>query len=398
MTPRVFFPLLLLLATTATAQSSAALDELEHATAGDSPSNPGPLATNLSPALTHKAIRAAMKKVSDWQIKAGEPRFTQQWTFAALYDGLLAYSKDSGDPSAHDAVLRMSEHFKWQLIESRFPNADDQALGQAYLDLYAEHPTPERIAATQATLDRLVARPDVAKPVWWWCDALFMAPPVLVRMAKITGDHKYIDYMDRQWKITAALLYDPDEHLYFRDDRFINLKKHEANGKKMFWSRGDGWVVAGLANILEYLPATDPSRPMYVQQFRDMVAKIASLQPADGLWRTGLLDAQAYKMPEVSGSAFFTFAMAYGVNHGILDRAQYEPIVRKSWTAMVARIYADGRLGSIQPIGFAPDQFEPASSYVYGVGGFLLAGSELDRMIDKAPLRLTARPIEHPAK
>ena len=399
MTQRFLLPVLLLLATTAVAQSPAHAGAVELAAAGNSPIDPGPLAAGLSPALTHKDIRAAMKKVSDWQVKTGEPRFNQQWTFAALYDGLLAYSKDSGDQSAHDAVLRMSNGFKWQLIDSRFPHADDQALGQAYLDLYAEHPSPERIAATRATLDRLVARPDEAKPVWWWCDALFMAPPVLVRMAKITGDHKYIDYMNRQWKITSELLYDKDEHLYSRDDRFLDVEKqHEANGKKIFWSRGDGWVVAGLANVLEYLPVNDPSRPMYVAQFRDMLDKIASLQPADGLWRTGLLDAEAYKMPEVSGSAFFTFAMAYGINHGILDRAKYEPIVRKSWEAMVSRIYADGRLGSIQPIGAAPDKFEPGSSYVYGVGGFLLAGSELDRMIDATPLKLTARPIELPAK
>jgi unsaturated rhamnogalacturonyl hydrolase len=384
---------LLLFVPIASAQSAASLGAVERASAGDSPKDPGPLATNLSSALTHKDIRTAMKKVSDWQVATAEKRFNQQWTFAALYDGLLAYSKDSGDPSAHDAVLRMSEGFKWQLIESRFPHADDQAIGQAYLDLYAENPSPERIAATRAIMDRLVARPDEAKPVWWWCDALFMAPPVLVRLSKITGDHKYIDYMDKEWKVTAALLYDRDEKLYFRDDRFLDLQKqHEANGKKIFWSRGDGWVVAGLANILEYLPANDPSRPMYEQQFRDMLTKIASLQPADGLWRTGLLDAEAYKMPEISGSAFFTFAMAYGINHGILDRAKFEPVVRKSWTAMLSHIYADGRLGNIQPIGFAPDQFEPASSYVYGVGGFLLAGSELDRMVDSKSVHLTARP------
>jgi len=248
-------------------------------------------------------------------------------------------------------------------------------------------------------MDRLVARPDEAKPVWWWCDALFMAPPVLVRLSEITGDHRYIDYMNKEWKITAGLLYDRDEHLYFRDDRFLDLgKQHEANGKKVFWSRGDGWVVAGLANILQYLPANDPSRPMYEQQFRDMIAKIASLQPADGLWRTGLLDPEAYKMPEISGSAFFTFAMASGVNHGILDRAHYEPIVRKSWAAMVSHIYADGRLGNIQPIGFAPDKFDPGSSYVYGVGGFLLAGSELDRMADLKVGHLPARPKQGTAK
>ena len=126
-----------------------------------------------------------------------------------------------------------------------------------------------------------------------------------------------------------------------------------------------------------------------------MLTHIAALQPADGLWRTGLLDAEAYKNPEVSGTAFFAYAMAYGVNHGILDRKTFAPVVQKAWGGMVAHIYADGRLGSIQPIGFAPDKFEPASSYIYGVGGFLLAGSELDRMIDGKASKYTARPLQH---
>jgi unsaturated rhamnogalacturonyl hydrolase len=382
--------LLLLITATTQAQTPAQNPAtVERAAAGDSPTNLGPMATNLSPALTHKDIRAAMKKVAGWQLNVAgltgtqTPRYNQQWTYAALYDGLLAYSKQTGDPSAHDAVQRMADHFQWQLLDTRFPHADDEALGQAYLDLYAEHPDPTRIAATRAILDRLVARADdPAKPVWWWCDALFMAPPVLVRMSKITGDHKYIDYMNHEWDITAALLYNNTDHLYLRDDRFLDLaRQHEANGKPIYWSRGDGWVVAALVNLLEYLPANDPARSKYTQQLRDMLTKVASLQPADGLWRTGLLDPEAYKNPEVSGSAFFTFAMAYAINHDILDRKTFEPVVKKSWAAMISHIYADGRLGSIQPIGFAPDQFDPSSSYVYGVGGFLLAGSELDRMV-----------------
>ena len=225
---------------------------VERASAGDSPADPGPLATDVSPALTHKAIRGAMKKVVDWQLPfAGltgskTPRFNQQWTYAPLYDGLLAYSRATGDPSGHDAVLHAAESFHWQLIESRFPHADDEAIGHAYLDLYMEKKSEERLAATQAVMDRLVARADETKPVWWWCDALYMAPPTLVRLAKVTGDHKYIDYMNHEWKVTTDLLYDKDEHLYFRDDRFLDFaKQHEANGKHIFWSRGDGWVVAG---------------------------------------------------------------------------------------------------------------------------------------------------------
>lgn len=365
--------------------------DIEKTASGDSPADPGPLATGLSPALKSKDIRTAMKKVNDWQLGytglsgSKEPRYNQQWTYAALYDGLLAYSRDTGDQSAHDAVVRMSEKFDWQLLDTRFPHADDEALGHAYLDLYMEKKDSVRLAATRNVMERLIARPDETKPVWWWCDALYMAPLTLVRMAKITGDHKYIDYMNHEWwDVTTKLLYNADEKLYYRDDRFLDLaKQHEANGKPVFWSRGDGWVVAGLVNILEFLPKDDPARPRYEQQFKDMLNKIASLQPADGLWRTGLLDAEAYKMPEISGSAFFTYAMAYGINHGLLDRAKFEPIVRKSWAAMVAHIYADGRLGNIQPVGFAPDKFDPSSSYVYGVGAFLLAGTELDHMVSK---------------
>lgn len=370
------------------ANVNSAPSPVDRSAAGDSPVEPGPLATGLSGDLKPADISKAMQKVTAWQVSkvglgAGQAgQYNQQWTYAALYDGLLAYSRATKDATGHDAVLRMAEHFDWKLLDTRFPHADDEALGQAYLDLYAEKRSPERIANTKAVMDRLVARADdAAKPVWWWCDALFMAPPVLVRLAKVTGDRKYIAYMDHEWGITTAALYDSEEHLYFRDERF--LKQQEKNGRKLFWARGNGWVLAGLANVLEYLPAKDPLRPKYEKQFKEMAAKIASLQGADGLWRTGLLDAESYKLPEVSGSAFFTYGMAWGVNHGLLPRKEYEPVVRKSWAAMVGRIYEDGRLGSIQPIGAAPDSFQLSSSYVYGVGGFLLAGAELEKMAAK---------------
>ncbi len=353
--------------------------EVEREAAGDSPDNPGPLATDLSPALTTKDIQTAMRKVADWQIRTGESRFNQQWTFAPLYDGLLATSKTTGDPKYRDAVIRAAERFKWTLVQTRFPHADDQALGLAYIELYNANPSPEKIADVRATLDRLVARPDdPAKNLWWWCDALFMAPPVLARMTQITGDRKYIQYMDHEWDLTTKELYDPQERLYFRDASY--LKKTEKNGQKLFWSRGNGWVLAGLAEVLQTMPANDPLRPKYTKLFQTMADRIVGLQSADGLWRSGLLDAACYDAPEVSGTGFYTYAMTWGINEGLLDRARYTPAVTKAWAGMVSHIYADGRLGYIQPIGAAPDAVKPSSSYNYGVGAFLLAGSELDRM------------------
>ena len=347
--------------------------QVDREASGDSPVDPGPRANDLSPALEPASVEAAMRKVADWQIAAAESHFNQQWTFAALYDGLLATSHATGDSRYAAAVERMATHFDWRMLDTRFPHADDEAIGRAYLDLYRAQPAPDRIRNTREILDRLVARPDDPdKPVWWWCDSLFMAPPVLARMTAITGDRKYLVYMDHEWSITSSLLYDHQEHLYFRDATY--LKKTEKNGKPLFWSRGNGWVLAGLAEVLTYMPANDPLRPKYVALFREMAQRIASLQDAEGLWKTGLLDPDAYSASEVSGSAFFTYGMAWGINNGLLDEPTFRPVVERAWAGMVQRIYASGRLGSIQPIGAAPDSFIPSSKLCVWRGRFSAGG------------------------
>ena len=347
--------------------------------AGDSSADPGPLDTGVSPALTLQAVRAAMRKVADWQVRTGEPHYNQQWTYAALYDGLLAASRVTGDPRYRDSVLQMAQGFHWQLLDDRFPHADDEAIGRAYLELYEEHPSAERIAAVRAIMDRLIARQDTPdKDLWWWCDALFMAPPVLARLSEITCDRKYLDFMDREWWITTKSLYDPAERLFYRDNRYFT--KREANGQKLFWSRGNGWVLAGLAAVLTSMPRDYPDRPKYVAQFRAMAGRVIELQGADGLWRSGLLDPGAYSSPEISGSDFFLYALAWGVNNGLLARDATEPAITKAWQGTLKHIYADGRLGSIQPIDAAPGAVKASSSYVYGVGAFLLAGSEIVKM------------------
>lgn len=360
---------LMLTVSTAAAQSDPA---------GDDSPNPGPLATDLSPALKSRVIEKAMRKVADWQLRSAESRFSTDWTYAALYDGLLAASRTTGDKHYRDAVQRFAEQNGWKL-GPRFAHADDEAVAQSYLELDMERPAPERIAAVKAEADKLQARPDdPSKDLWWWCDALFMAPPALARLAKVTGDRRYLDLMDREWWITSGHLYDPAVHLYSRDATY--LQKHEVNGQKLFWSRGNGWVMGGLARVLQYMPEDYPTRTKYIAQFREMAKEVVGLQGSDGLWRSGLLDAGAYPYPEVSGSAFFTFAIAWGVNNGLLDRKTYEPVLQRAWAGLLKHIYADGRLGSIQKIGAAPDSLTPGGSYVYGVGAFLLAGEQIVKL------------------
>ena len=349
----------------------------EHA-AGDSPQDPGPLARDVSGKLTHDAVRGAMRKVADWQLGRVSDSASQDWTFATLYLGLLEASNTLHDRRYENHVKDVAEHFHWTL-GPRTMHADDQAIGQSYLWLYSRNPDALHIAPMRRQFDDVMQQADdPQKPVWWWCDALFMAPPVWAHLAAVTGDHEYLDYMDREWHITANLLWDPEEHLFYRDKSYLD--KREKNGRKIFWSRGNGWVMGGLAQVLTYLPMSDPRRPFYVELFRQMAEKIRSLQGDEGLWRPGLLDAGDYPYPEISGSAFFIYGIAWGIHHGLLDKGQYRPVVERGWAGLVKHIYEDGRLGSIQPIGAAPGAYAPGSSYVFGVGAFLLAGSEVNQL------------------
>jgi len=352
---------------------------------GDAPADPGPEA-HLSGDLRPADIRAAMRKVADWELNRSQPYFGRTWTWATLYDGFMAATPALHDPRYRDAMQAMAENFHWAL-PSDVPNADNQSVAQTYLQLDLLHPAPGQIAPTQQALDGLLAGAAAAIPAvqakipWWWCDSLFMAPPVWSRMYAATHDRKYLQYIDQHWWETSHLLYDSHRHLYYRDVTYLH--QTDPLGKPVFWSRGNGWVMGGLARTLEYMPRNEPDRARYEQQFRQMAAAVAALQdPHSGLWHSDLLDAKDYPQPETSGSALITFGLAWGVNHGLLSRARYKPVIAKAWHGMIGQIYADGRLGNIQQTGAAPAYYLPSSSYNFGVGAFLLAGAQVEQMVE----------------
>jgi unsaturated rhamnogalacturonyl hydrolase len=375
---------------------------------GDSPADGGPLATDLSPALNPAAIDKAMRKVADWELVRNGPWFDQIWTSSVDYTGFMALADSTGDAKYRDAMMAVAKKYEWK-PRGKGANGDDQSIGQMYLELYLQQPKDRQdthwIEPTRAALDAVIAirrGPDAGVETtaakddripWWWCDALFMAPPVWARMYQATGDPKYIDYIHANWKLTSDLLYNQQEHLYARDATYIT--KTEANGKPMFWSRGEGWVMGGIARTLDFLPPDDPHRGFYTNQLREMATRVASIQGPDGLWHAGLLDPASYPLPEISGSALFTFAMASGINHGVLDARTFRPVVERSWKGIVAHIYADGRLGSIQQTGAEPAFYYPASSYDYGIGAFLLAGAELKKMSAHAPTSAHKARVKH---
>jgi unsaturated rhamnogalacturonyl hydrolase len=346
----------------------------------------GKPSADISPA----SILNTLKLVADWQLtnaSSSQERYSERaWTWGAFYVGVMALSEIADTPKYHDAMVAKGKSLKWEPAP-RIYHADDHCVSQMYLELYLKDrdaamlgPTKERfdyILAHQATND-LNFKTRGSQDRWSWCDALFMGPPAWIRLYKATGEKKYLDFMDKEWRATSAFLYDTNEHLYFRDSTYFD--KREANGKKIFWSRGDGWVLAGLARVLKVMHADYPDRKFYEQQFKEMAGKIASLQQPDGLWRPSLLDPESYPLKETSGSGFYTFGIAWGINNGLLDRAKFEPVVQKAWSALVGCVTPEGKLEHVQPVGADPKHFEPTSTDVFGVGAFLLAGSEMCRL------------------
>lgn len=166
---------------------------------------------------------------------------------------------------------------------------------------------------------------------------------------------------------------------FFRDSKYLN--RRERNGQKVFWGRGNGWVLGGLAEILKTLPRNDQTyRPFYEKLFKEMCNRIATLQSTNGFWHASLLDTDAYPDPENSATTLFTYAMAYGVNEGLLPAEKYLPVIRKGWTAIVSSVDSEGKLGWVQPVGEAPKRIEKRSTQLYGVGGLLMTACEIYKM------------------
>lgn len=341
-------------------------------------------AERAAPAKTiQDDIITIMRKAADWQLAHPVHKDTQ-WQNGALYAGLLETYRVTGDSRYLETLMAVGKRNRWS-PGSRLRHADDQCIGQTYLELYLiNKKNPEMISAIRKTFDTIMATPKKDREDWWWCDALFMAPPALARLATATGEQKYLDFMNTMWWDTTGHLYDPEDHLFFRDKRFFT--KREKNGQKVFWSRGNGWVLAGLGRVLQYLPKDYPARERYVSLFQQMSAKIAALQQDDGFWRTSLLDPDSYPGGESSGTGFLTYALAWGVNHKLLSREKYLPVIQKGWNALVSAVEDSGKLGWVQPVGDQPQSVKREDSETYGTGAFLLAGSEMGRIFSIEPL------------
>jgi rhamnogalacturonyl hydrolase YesR len=348
------------------------------AVSAQAPAGPMPA---FSAAADRAAVVKVMSAVADWQLAHPSSHEPYDWTQAAFYTGMMAFAGVTDAPKYVDAMRAMGVRNQWR-PGLRPGHADDYAVVATYAQLYQRDRNKAMLGPSLALFNFLLTRRFDDALVWGggienrelaWCDALFMGPPAMAAVSAATGDRRYLDLADRLWWKTTDYLYDRTEHLYYRDSRYFDQR--EQNGRKVFWSRGNGWVIAGLARLLQDMPADFRGRARYEALFREMAGAVLAAQSGDGYWRSSLLDPDSRPNPETSGTGFFVFALGWGVKQGLLDREQYEPAVLKGWEALVRAVQPDGMLGWVQQIGAEPGSAGADSTEVYGTGAFLLAGS-----------------------
>jgi len=345
--------------------------------------------------LQKEYILNMMHKVADWQLNAwnttGFKHPKGDWTNAACYTGLFAFGSMPGNEKYLTALVNIGNDLNWETGKDRYM-ADSYCIGQMYSLLYTKYKDPKMIANFRLLADSIVSKPHdeslewknrIQSREWAWCDALYMGPTALSYLSTATGDPKYLNTATKLWWKTTDYLFDHEEHLYFRDGSY--LQKKEKNGQKVFWSRGNGWVLGGLVRVLDNMAANYPDRKKFESLYKEMEAKIASIQQPDGSWHASLLDPESYPIKETSGTGFYCYSVLWGLNHGLLDEKTYWPVAKKAWAALTSSVHPDGMLGYVQPIGASPDKVSDTSTEVYGVGAFLLTGTQLYEYVNKHP-------------
>lgn len=334
-----------------------------------------------------------------WQAKNTVPG-RAFWDVAAYHTGNMEAYAVTGKQAYLDYSLRWGEHNQWKGAKSDIRTAwrysygetddfvlfgDWQICFQTYIDIYLITGDKQKIARAIEVMDyQMVTN---AVDYWWWVDGLYMVMPVMTKLHKATGDKRYLEKLHQYFTYAKSIMYDEDTGLFYRDAKYVYPKHKSLNGRKDFWARGDGWVFAGLAKVLADLPKDDPHRAEYIAIYQRMAAALAKAQQKEGYWTRSILDPEHAPGYETSGTAFFAYGYLWGINNGYLEKGIYLPVALKSWNYLTSvALQKDGKLGYIQPIGerAIPGQVVNENSTAnFGVGAFLLAASEMYRLVKK---------------
>ncbi|MBO4519101.1 MAG: glycoside hydrolase family 88 protein [Paludibacteraceae bacterium] len=340
-------------------------------------------------------VRQVADRVAAWQVQAfpsmDEQRYWKStsavsWENAVFLTALYEWAQFTGNHDWLQWCTYIADTCNYTLPNHhRIYHADNFVIGLMYAEMFRSTHDSACLAPTKAVLSHIMDNPPTGtydmdgsltdKDHWTWCDALYMAPPTYAAFAVLMGDTALMDLCHREFEGTYDALYNPSDSLFYRDATYF--PKREKNGCPVYWGRGNSWVMGGLARLLTVLPATDPRYDWYVSLYREMMAKIVSLQDENGFWHASMLDPDSYPNPETSSTGLFAYALWWGINAGILDEATYLQPAQKAWQAMVKAVHPDGMLGFVQPVGADPQSVTADMTETYGAGAFLMTAQQI---------------------
>jgi rhamnogalacturonyl hydrolase YesR len=320
------------------------------------------------------AVSDQMVAAGNYWVTNGTNLDTPDWQNATFHVGNLALVRTTGQSNHKTYPWAQANGYQLPLDPKRPFFPDNQAAGEAYLDLYTYfHPEISLDSIRTRIRDEVAAVQAGHRDYWNYVDALNMAMPSFARMSVIDHDPSYVDAMDQLFRTTEHKLFNEFTGLWYRDARFT--------GSGVFWSRGNGWALAALTKVLQALPADDPHRAEYLRVYKKMAFSLSLLQRRDGFWNSDLLNPFDHGGPETSGTAFFTYGIGWGISAGILPASRFRPVVDKAWTALSTKaLQPSGLVGYVQPVGDRPATARPDDTAAYGVGAFLLAGQEVAKL------------------
>jgi rhamnogalacturonyl hydrolase YesR len=346
----------------------------------------GSSAATASRIPQRKEIAAVMRKVNAWQMaNPVMPAGDRDWQRGTWYTGVMAAWRATRDREYLDQATRWGREHQWLVGKERL-GANRLFCSETWLELYLLKKDRGMIDPTIRWLDTKAPNSPAGEKRWYldrgysYVDSLYGAP-ALAMLFKVTRDKRYLEVMHAFFRDVTGELFDKQDGLYYRDYRYIG--KTTKNGKKIFWSRGNGWAFAGLAKVLEHLPKDDPARREYVDVYRRIASELVKRQGPDGLWRPNLDDPDEIPVPETSGTGFFAFGLAWGINHGYFERATYLPAVRKAWAGLCDNVSPEGKVLWGQQVDGQPNPVKKESTHEYVTGTFLLAGSEVYKLAGK---------------
>ena len=339
------------------------------------------------------------------------------WAPSVFYTGNMEAYYLTGDENYTDYATRWGSNniydgSAWNTnanssrIGKYFP--DNHTSFQTYLDMYsitaegAFDPNDEKIANVVPVMEEMkeMSVSDLKNRYGYWdrIDFFYMELPNWTKIYLLTGDEAYLDKQRELYDDRKRELYDEETGLFYRDRNYIydpdatydpsssgNNQKISPNGKKVLWARGKGWAMAALARVLEDLPDDrEEDRLEYETTFKKMAETLIQVQGEDGFWRMNLDDHAHDIRPETSGTVFFAYGLAWGINHGLLDADTYYPAIRKAFLGLNANAFRpDGLVGRSELISAYPNpncSLGIGSSQSYAPAAAVLFLSELSKL------------------